>query len=339
MKKIKINDATLRDGSHAVKHQLTLEDFDIYTKHIDNVGLDIVEIGAHGNGLGASSIQMGQALCSDKDALRIARSNLTNTKLGVHLISGFCTIQRDLYPALDEGVDVFRVASMCTEADTTKRHIQFLLEEKKEVYGVLMMSHLADKNVLLEEAKKMQSYGAEAIVLMDSAGAYLPHDVKAKVSCLVDCLEIPVGFHAHNNFNLGIANALTAIESGATIIDATANGFGAGSGNTMLEVLVVILQKLGYCQNIDLYNLLDTIEIAKQNFIKVSPNISEVSLLTAMNGLFSGFSKPVLKAADQFGVNYRDIFRILGERQILGGQEDIIIEVASELQKKAVINN
>lgn len=333
-KKILLNDVSVRDGSHAVKHQLTLDDFKTYTEAIDSVGLDMVEIGAHGNGLGASSIQMGEAFCDDKEALKVARMGLKNTKLSVHVICGFGTLKRDVIPAMEIGVDVFRMASLCTEAAVTERHIKFLKKENKEVFGVLMMTHLIDEVKLLEQAKKMEDYGAEALILMDSAGAYLPDDVTRKVGLMVDRLNIPVGFHAHNNFNLGVSHALTALNVGATIIDAASAGFGAGSGNTRLEVLVAILQKMGFRQDIDLFALLDAVQLAKDKFITQLPHISEISILTAMNGLFSGFSKPVLKAASQFDVSYRDIFQKLGDLKALGGQEDLIIEVAQELQRE-----
>jgi 4-hydroxy 2-oxovalerate aldolase len=332
-KKIIFSDPTLRDGSHAIKHQLTLDDIQIYAEAIDQVGIDIVEVG-HGNGLGASSLQLGKAVYGDREMLKVARQALKRTKLGVHIIPGLGRIEPDLQTAIEEGVDVFRVASHCTEADTTARQIKFVKDAGRQAFGVLMMTHMASKEILLEESKKMQDYGAEAIVLMDSAGAYLVSDVKDKVGHLVSNLKIPVGFHAHNNLSMAVANSIAALESGATILDGTVAGFGAGAGNTPLEVLIAVLQKMGYPIDVDLYKLLDAVEVGKKSFIKQVPSITELSIISGLSGVFSGFALPVKKAAEMFGVDARDIFKVLGERNVVAGQEDLIIEVAKELQRK-----
>jgi len=331
--KIIISDPTLRDGNHAVKHTLSQDAMRAYARAIDQVGVDIVEVG-HGNGLGASSFQVGRAASSDEDMLRAVREELVNTKLGIHIIPGFGRIDKELKLALDVGVDVFRVASHCTEADTTQRHISHLREKESEVFGVLMMSHMATAQQLLDQAKKMLSYGAEAVILMDSAGCFLPSDVKEKVGYLVRELDVPVGFHAHNNLSMAVANSVMAVEVGATLLDATAAGFGAGAGNTPLEVLVSVLKKIGYSINIDTYKLLDAVELAKSQFITELPHISSLSLVSGIYGVFSGFAKPVKLAAEQFGVDPREIFRLLGERQVVAGQEDLIIEIAQELKEK-----
>ena len=222
-----INDATLRDGNHAVSHQLDVDQVTTYCLAAEAAGIPMIEVG-HGNGLGASSLQVGLSKISDEVFLEAARSAIKNSKLSVHAIPGFATIDRDLRPAIEIGVDVFRIASHCTEADITERHIGFCRDHGKTVLGVLMMSHMATKEVLFQEAQKMQKYGAEGIVLMDSAGNYLPADVKEKVSFLVYNLDIAVGFHAHNNLGMGIANSVAAIGSGARLLDASSRGFGAG---------------------------------------------------------------------------------------------------------------
>ena len=176
---ILINDSTLRDGNHAVSHEIDIDQITAYCTAADAANVPIIEIG-HGNGLGASSLQIGLSKISDEMILKTARSSIKNSKLSVHVIPGFATIERDLKPAIEIGVDVFRIASHCTEADITERHISFCRDNGKSVFGVLMMSHMADKEVLLHEAQKMKDYGAEGVVLMDSAGNYLPKDVKEK---------------------------------------------------------------------------------------------------------------------------------------------------------------
>lgn len=325
-----ISDPTLRDGSHAISHQLTLDHIAIYSKNADEAGVPIIEVG-HGNGLGASSMQVGLSLIDDKRMLETARANIHKGKLGIHIIPGFATIKRDLNLAIDVGVDVFRVASHCTEADITQRHLGFVREKGKEAYGVLMMSHMATANTLVHEAKKMELYGAEGVILMDSAGAYLPADVEDKVSALVNELNVPVGFHAHNNLGLAIANSIAAIKAGAKIIDGTARGFGAGAGNAQLEVLVAVLEKLGYNTGIDLYKILDTATLAENNILKVIPTINSDSVISGLNGVFSGFSKHVNRISKEYHVDPRDVYVELGKRKAVGGQEDLIIEVIMEL--------
>ncbi|GFO70137.1 4-hydroxy-2-oxovalerate aldolase [Geomonas limicola] len=331
MKNVIISDATLRDGSHAIAHQLTKENIAEYAKAADKAGIPIVEVG-HGNGLGASSVQVGLSLLSDVEMLETARENLTRSKLGIHVIPGFATVRKDLEVAFKLGVDVVRVASHCTEADVTERHISATREHGKEAYGVLMMSHMASKEVLLDEGLKMQSYGAEALIIMDSAGAYLPDDVEDRISHLVANLNIPVGFHAHNNLGMGIANSLTALKAGAQLLDGAARGFGAGAGNAQLEVLVAVLEKMGYHTGIELYPLLDAADLVEKKIMKVVPSISSSSLVSGLAGVFSAFSKHVAAAAKEYGVDPRDIFFELGRRRVVGGQEDKIVEVAMELR-------
>jgi 4-hydroxy 2-oxovalerate aldolase len=335
MKKILISDPTLRDGNHAVSHKLNLKQIATYAAAADKAKVPIVEVG-HGNGLGASSLQVGLSDVTDKEMLETARENLNYSKLGIHVIPGFATIKRDLTQAIEYGVDVIRVAAHCTEADITQRHIGYVRERGKEAYGVLMMSHMASANLLVEEAQKMETYGAEGIIIMDSAGAYLPSDVTEKISALVDGLKIPVGFHAHNNLGLAIANSITAIEAGAKILDGTARGFGAGAGNAQLEALVAVLIKMGYETGIDLYSILDAADIAEKEVMPTIPVIKSESIVSGMAGVFSGFSKQVQRVALEFNVSQRDIYFELGRRKIVAGQEDIIIEVAMDLLNNKV---
>ena len=329
-KKILISDPTLRDGNHAVRHQLSRESFIAYCKAAESAGVPIVEVG-HGNGLGASSMLVGECKLSDDEILSISRSNLVKSKLAIHVIPGFCTIKNDLSKAVDLGVDIFRIGSHCTEADITDRHIAFARNAGKEAYGVLMMSHMASPEVLLEEARKMESFGAEAIVIMDSAGAYFPNDVTNRISMLVDGLSIPVGFHGHNNLGMAVYNSIAAVNAGALIIDGSIRGFGAGAGNTQLEVLVAVLARLGFETGIDLYKILDAADLAEKEFNPIAPFSSPASIVSGLAGVFSGFSKQVALTAKDYKVDPRDIFFELGRRKVVAGQESLIIEVAQEL--------
>lgn len=333
-KKILISDPTLRDGNHAVRHQLSRESFIAYCQAAEAAGVPVVEVG-HGNGLGASSMLVGECRLADEEILTISRANLVNSKMAIHVIPGFCTIKSDLARAVDLGVDIFRVGAHCTEADITDRHIEYARKAGKEAYGVLMMSHMASPEILLEEAKKMESYGAEAIVIMDSAGAYFPNDVTQRISTLVDGLSIPVGFHGHNNLGMAVINSVAAVNAGASIIDGSIRGFGAGAGNTQLEVLVAVFERLGFETGIDLYKILDAADIAEKEFNPVAPFSSPVSIVSGLAGVFSGFSKQVALTAKEYQVDPRDIFFELGKRKAVAGQESLIIEVAQALAAKS----
>lgn len=331
MAQILISDPTLRDGNHAVQHRLGEEQIRRYAAAANAARVAIVEVG-HGNGLGASSLQVGESLLSDADMLRIAREELSDVKLGAFGIPGFATMRRDLDVAIDAGADVFRVGAHCTEADLTERHITYLRERDKEVYGVLMMCHMATPDRLVQEARKMESYGAQGVIVMDSAGAFLTGDLQDRIARLVDGTQIAIGFHGHNNLCLAVANSVAAVDAGATILDGTARGFGAGAGNTELEVLVAVLAELGHDTGIDLYKVLDAADLAEEELVKQLPHTDSVGIVSGLAGVFSGYSKPVRRIARDFGVDPRDVFFALGRREVIAGQEDVILEVAMALR-------
>ena len=333
MSEIIFFDSTLRDGSHALGHQLSAVNIKEYCREIDDAGLYTIIIG-HGNGLGASSLQVGLSAIMDEDMLKTARRELKKTKLGAFLIPGFGTINDDINPAIDIGVDLFCVAIHCTEADVTRQHIEYVRKKGKEAYGILMMYHMAQKEKLLEEAQKMQSYGAQGVIIMDSAGASTPEMVSETISHLVKNTEIKIGFHAHNNLSLAVANSLIAIQNGALIIDGTLRGFGAGAGNCQLEVLIGLLSKMGITTNLDLYKMMDVSDNVVAKIMKQPQEISSISLISGIAGVFSGFANHVKKAAERFKVDPRDIFMELGRRKMVAGQEDFIIEVAMYLASK-----
>lgn len=326
-------DSTLRDGSHAVGHKLSAENIREYCKQIDSAGLHTVIVG-HGNGLGASSLQVGLSAIPDAEMLKSARKELKNTKLGAFLIPGFGTIHDDLEPAIDLGVDLFCVAIHCTEADVTRQHIEYLRKKNRGTYGILMMYHMAPKERLLEEALKMQSYGAQGVILMDSAGASTPEMVAETVSYLAQNIQVKLGFHAHNNLGLAISNSLIAIQNGALIIDGTLRGFGAGAGNCQLEALAGLLSKMGILTGLDLYKMMDVSDNIVSKMMNKPQEISSISLISGIAGVFSGFASHVKKAAERFGVDPRDIFMELGRRKMVAGQEDFIVDVAMYLASK-----
>ena len=335
---LKFIDATLRDGSHAIKHQFSRNMVSDYCHQIDKSGVYAVIVG-HGNGLGASTLQVGLSKETDDVLLRSAIKELKHTKLGVYMIPGFGTIEDDLEPAIKIGASLFKIGCQCTEADTTKQHIEYLSKQDKEVYGVLMMYHMTTTSRLVEEAKKMQDYGAKGVILMDSAGASTPELVKKTISTLRNKLNIEIGFHAHNNLGLAVSNSYIAIQEGCSIIDGTIKGYGAGAGNCPLETLVALLKKENYnLKDLDWYKLLDVADSVVSKYPGASTTES-VSIVSGVAGVFSAFKTHVLRAAEYFNVDPRDIFFELGRRKAMAGQEDMIIDIASELQRKKNIDN
>jgi 4-hydroxy 2-oxovalerate aldolase len=333
MNNIIITDSSLRDGNHAVKHIINLEQIERYCQFADNAGIPIVEVG-HGNGAGASSLLIGLSPYTDKEILTTARKNLTKSKLGIHVIPGIATVKKDIEPAIEIGVDIFRVATHCTEGTLSKAHIEYLRNKGKTVFGVLMMSALADTKTLVENAKTMEEYGAEAIIIMDSTGTYLPKDVYERISALKDNLKVDVGFHAHDNLGLATANSLTAANYGAKYIDACIRGFGAGAGNAHLEMLIPVLEKSGYEVGIDFQKVIIEADKVMEYLIPSAPLSTPVNVLTGLNRLFSGFEKPIVKASKLFGIEYSSLIFELGNRKLVAGQEDLILEVAQKLKNK-----
>lgn len=332
MKNILITDSSLRDGNHSVKHTISLDSIERYCKFADSAGIPIVEVG-HGNGLSASSLLIGKSPNTDEEMLTTAKKYLKNSKLGVHTIPGLSTID-DAKRAIDYGVDVFRVATHCTEATLSKSHIDFLSKTNKEVYGVLMMSALVSTEKLIEQSKIMEDYGAQAIIIMDSTGTYLPSDVKERISSLKENLKIKIGFHAHNNLGCAIANSLTAAETGADLIDACIRGFGAGAGNAPLEILIPILEKSGFKTNINFKQTIKEADNVMDYLIPETPSISPINVLTGLNKLFSGFEKPIIKASKLYNIEYSSLIFELGNRKLVAGQEDLILEVAEKFNNK-----
>lgn len=332
MSNIIITDSSLRDGNHSVKHTISLDSIEKYCKFAEKAGIPIVEVG-HGNGLAASSLLIGKSPNTDREMLTTARKHLVNSKLGIHTIPGLSTID-DAKAAIDYGVDVFRVATHCTEATLSKSHIEYLAKTGKEVYGVLMMSALITADELVEQAKIMESYGAQAIIIMDSTGTYLPSDVEERVSKLKAYTNIKVGFHAHNNLGCAVANSLTAIDAGATMIDACIRGFGAGAGNAPLELILPVFERSGYTTGISFEETIKEADKVMDYLVPQAPTTTPINVLTGLTRLFSGFEKPIIKASKLYGIEYSSLIFELGSRKLVAGQEDLILEVAQKLKNK-----
>ena len=332
MRKIIITDSSLRDGNHSVKHTISLDSIARYCQFADKAGVPIVEVG-HGNGLAASSLLVGKSVNTDEEMLTTARKNLKNSKLGIHMIPGLATLEHTKR-AIDLGVDVVRVATHCTEATLSKSHIEALAKANVEVFGVLMMSALITPQELLEQAKIMEGYGAKAIIIMDSTGTYLPFDVQQRITLLKSNLDIAVGFHAHNNLGCAVANSLIAAEFGADYIDGCIRGFGAGAGNAPLELLIPVLEQSGFEVGINFQDTIKEADNVMEYLVPSAPITTPINILTGLKKLFSGFEKPIVSASKLYGIEYSSLIFELGNRKLVAGQEDLILEVAQKLKKK-----
>jgi len=328
-----VHDPTLRDGHHAVRHQLTAGQLRAYAAAADAAGVPVVEVG-HGNGLGASSLQAGRARLSDDEMLTVVRESLPRSRMGVFMLPGWGTA-RDLRRAVAHGADVVRIGTHCTEGDLAERHLGLLREEGVEAHGVLLMSHMASPAQLADQCGRLVEYGAQGVGILDSSGHYLPPDVTARIAAMRAAVDVPVMFHGHNNLGMAVANSVAAAEAGADILDACARGFGAGAGNTQLEVLVPVLERMGFRTGIDLYALLDAADLAERELMPRPPAIDSVGIVSGLAGVFSGFKNRVLDVARREGVDPRDVFFELGERQAVAGQEDLIVDVAFALRDRS----
>ena len=329
-----ITEVALRDGSHAISHQFTEAQVKSVAKALDDAHVPVIEV-SHGDGLGGSSLQYGMSHTNEMNLISAASDVVSKAKIAVLLLPGIGTVQH-LKEAATRGAKIARIATHVTEADVSKQHISFAKELGLEAVGFLMMSHMATTEKLLEQASLMESYGADVVYVVDSAGALLPHQVKERVQCLHNSLDIPIGFHAHNNLSLAVANSLVAIEQGATRIDGSIRCLGAGAGNTQTEVLVSVLDRLKIQTGIDVYKMMDVAEEIVAPILQKPQEITREGLLLGYAGVYSSFLVHANKAAKQFKVDAKDILIELGKRKVVGGQEDMIVDIAAEMAKKTV---
>lgn len=331
-RKINIVDTTLRDGSHAVSHSYTPEQVSAIASGLDKVGIKLIEV-SHGDGINGSSINYGFLKCNEMDLIRAASSQVKKAKLTALLIPGIGTIE-NLEEAKEAGVKVVRVATHVTEADTGIQHVSYAKRAGMEAVGFLMMAHMVSPEKIVEQAKIFVDAGADCINIADSAGYMTPEDVRRRVSLLKNSIDIPVGFHAHNNLGLAIANALAAAEEGAEYLDVTCRGLGAGAGNAQGEVLCALLQREGYETGVDIYGLMDLAQEVVEPIMQRPQVIKTAPLMLGYAGVYSSFLLHTYRAADKFGLNPRDILVELGRREMVGGQEDMIVDVAYALSKE-----
>lgn len=324
--RIHVVDTTLRDGSHAVSHSFSPDQVREVAAALDQSGVAMIEV-AHGDGITGSSYNYGFSKYPEDELIQAAAEVVHNAKLDILLLPGIGTVA-DLKRAHSYGVSAVRVATHVTEADVSAQHIKAAKELGMFAVGFLMMVHMAPPEKIAQQAKLMESYGADYINLADSAGYLLPQDVADRIHAVQDAVSIPVGFHAHNNLSLAVANSLTAIDSGAAYIDATLRGLGAGAGNTQLEVLAGVLERKGIDSGLNFYKLMDAAEQIVEPMMQRPQVIRNAPLMLGYAGVYSSFLLHVYRAAERFDLDPRDILVEIGRRGMVGGQEDKIVEVA-----------
>ncbi|ADL07159.1 4-hydroxy-2-oxovalerate aldolase [Thermosediminibacter oceani] len=329
---VHIVDTTLRDGSHAVAHQFTREQIKAIAGGLDAAGVEYIEV-SHGDGLAGSSYNYGWAALSDEEMLKAAAEVIKKAKLTVLLLPGIGT-REDLKLAIECGAKAVRVATHVTEADIAEQHIGMAKKMGLEAFGFLMMAHTAPPEKVVEQALLFESYGADYIYIADSAGAMLPEDVKARVGAVVEKVKVPVGFHAHNNLTLATANCLAALEAGATFLDGACRGLGAGAGNAQTEALIGVLDKAGYRTGVDFYKIMDVAEDVVEPIMQRPQVVRNAPLMLGYAGVYSSFLLHTYRAAEKFGLDPRDILVELGRKGMVGGQEDMIVDVAYQLAKQ-----
>jgi 4-hydroxy-2-oxovalerate/4-hydroxy-2-oxohexanoate aldolase len=332
-RKIQLHDMCLRDGMHAKRHQISIEETVRLSTALDEAGVERIEI-AHGDGLGGASVNYGFAAHTDEEYLAAVIPKMKQAKVSVLLIPGIGTVDH-LRMAHSYGVHTVRVAAQCTEADVTEQHINLSQKLGLDTVGFLMMAHMLEPQALLKQAKLMESYGANCIYCTDSAGYMLQDDVKSRIETLRAGLkpETEIGFHGHHNMALGVANSLTAVAAGADRIDGSAAGLGAGAGNTPLEVFNAVVTRMGAKTNTDVFKLMAVAEEIVVPMMDKPIRVDRDSLVLGYAGVYSSFLLHAQRAAKKYGVPSEEILMELGRMKTVGGQEDMIEDVALNLAK------
>ena len=333
-KKITLHDMTLRDGMHPKRHLMTLEQMKSVAQGLDAAGVPLIEV-THGDGLGGASVNYGFPAHSDEEYLGSVIPLMKQAKVSALLLPGIGTVDH-LKMAHGLGVHTIRVATHCTEADVSEQHITMARKLDMDTVGFLMMAHMNSADGLVKQAKLMEGYGANCIYVTDSAGYLLPEQVKERIAAVRAALkpETELGFHGHHNLAMGVANSIAAIEAGANRIDAAAAGLGAGAGNTPLEVLVAVLDRMGIDTGVDVWKIQDVAEDLVVPLMDFPIRIDRDALTLGYAGVYGSFLLFAKRAEKKYGIPARDLLVELGRRGMVGGQEDMIEDTALTMARE-----